>query len=106
MFERLRWALVESFVGAIALGYLFAQGVLHFVSIFAAPVQGWVTGNELRRMMPGTIASPGFPLRNALPELMEFLVLLLVWYVLMRWLYFNPFKKETLGPGSSPEQAE
>ena len=43
MLERLKRALVESFVGAIALGYLLAQGILHFVNIFASPIAGWVS---------------------------------------------------------------
>jgi len=40
---RLKQALIESYVGAIALGYLFAQGILHFVTIFASPVAGWLS---------------------------------------------------------------
>src|SRR6185437_5096899 len=42
MFERLKRTLVESYVGAIALGYLLAQVILHFVEIFASPVAVWV----------------------------------------------------------------
>jgi hypothetical protein len=38
MFNRLKRAVVESYVGAIALGYLFAQGMFRFVNIFASPV--------------------------------------------------------------------
>lgn len=40
MLNRLKRTLVESFVGAIALGYLLAQTILHFVNIFASPVVG------------------------------------------------------------------
>jgi predicted Kef-type K+ transport protein len=101
MFERLKRALVESFVGAVALGYLFAQAILHFVNIFASPVVGWVTRNEYREMIP---ASAGFSLRDTLPELIRFFLLLLVGYVLLRWLYFNPLKREMPAPGPSPKQ--
>jgi hypothetical protein len=31
MFKRLKKTLVESYVGAIGLGWLFAQGILHFL---------------------------------------------------------------------------
>lgn len=41
MFERLKRALVESYVGAVALGYPFAQAIMHFVNIFASPVSAW-----------------------------------------------------------------
>ena len=54
MFERLRRTLVETFVGAIALGYLLAQGILHFANIFTSPVTGWVARNEYREMTPRT----------------------------------------------------
>jgi len=35
-------------------------------------------------------AAMGFPYRHALPELISFLLLLLVWFALLRWLYWKP----------------
>lgn len=95
MLNRLKSALVESFVGTIALGYVLAQTIMHFVNIFASPITAWVARDEYRRLVPRSLApqSPaptGFPFRNALPELVSFLLLLLVWYVLVRWLYWKP----------------
>jgi hypothetical protein len=95
MLNRLKNALVESFVGTIALGYVLAQTILHFVNVFASPIAGWVARDEYRRLVPKSLApqSPaptGFPYRNALPELVSFLLLLLVWYVLLRWLFWKP----------------
>jgi hypothetical protein len=95
MLNRLKSALVESFVGTIALGYVLAQTIMHFVNIFASPITAWVARDEYRRLVPQSLApqSPtptGFPFRNALPELVSFLLLLLVWYVLVRWLYWKP----------------
>ncbi len=98
MLERLKRTLVESFIGAIALGYVLAQVIWHFVDIFVSPVSAWVTENELRNFTPHTTTSTGSYLQDALPELAAFLLLLLVWYVLLRWLYFKPFKKETAEP--------
>jgi hypothetical protein len=103
MFERLRRTLVETFVGAIALGYLLAQSILHFVNIFTSPLAGWVTRNEYREMMPRTASSAGFPLQLALPELIRFSLLLLVWYVLLRWLYFKPLKNDSYELAKNPE---
>lgn len=105
MFDQLRRGLVESYVGAFALGYLFAQGVLHFVNIFASPVAGWVSRKQYGQFVPRTEAPAGFSLQDALPELVRFFLLLLVWLVLMRWLYFKPLKQETPEPSQSPEQA-
>ena|SRR5712692_7328544 len=105
MFERLKRTLVQSYVGAIALGYLFAQGILHFVNIFTSPFAGWVMRNQYREFIARTTAPPGFSLQDALPELIKFFLLLLVWYVLLRWLYFNPLKKEASESAPNPEQA-
>jgi len=95
MFNRLKSALVESFVGAIGLGYVLAQTIIHFVNIFASPITTWIARDEYRRIVPQNLAQQssaltGFPFRNALPELVSFLGLLLVWYVLVRWLYWKP----------------
>ena len=106
MFDRLRQALVESYVGAIALGYLFAQAFLHFVSVFASPVAGWVSRKQYGALVPGPSTLPGFSLQEALPELVRFLVLLLVWLVLMRWLYLKPVKKQESESALNPAALE
>jgi hypothetical protein len=36
MFERLKQSVVESYIGAIALGWLLAQSLVHFANIFTA----------------------------------------------------------------------
>jgi hypothetical protein len=105
MFERLKRALVESYVGAIGLGYLLAQCILHFVSIFAAPVAGWVSRNDYRAIIPGGAAVAGFSVKDALPDLSRFVLLFVVWYVLVRWLYFTPPKTDAVEPEPNPEQA-
>jgi hypothetical protein len=105
MLNRLKRALVETYVGAIALGYLLAQGILHFVNIFASPVARWISRKEYGGLVPGTTALPGFSLQDALPELVRFSLLLLVWYALLRWLYVNSLAKEISEQAPNPEQA-
>jgi hypothetical protein len=102
MFERLKRALVESFVGAIALGYALAQSILHFVNIFTSPIAGWITRNEYREVVSSMRIPSRSSLQYALPELVRFLLLLGVWYVLLRWLYFKPLKRETPEPAPNP----
>jgi hypothetical protein len=104
MFERLKRAMVESFVGTVALGYLLAQCIMHFVGVFAAPIQDWVARKEYRDILSGTGRLTGFPFDFALPELVRFFLLLLVWYVLLRWLYFKPVKKVPSEPASDSGQ--
>jgi hypothetical protein len=96
---------LKGFELRVALGYLFAQGILHFVNIFVSPVAGWLSRKQYGGLVPGTAALPGFSLQDALPELVRFLLLLLVWFVLLRWLYFKPLKKETSESVPNPEQA-
>ena len=104
MLNRLKQALVESYVGAIALGYLLAQTILHFVGVFTSPVTGWFTQNTYR----GALASAGVPARSslqyALPEVIRFVVLLAIWYGLLRWLYFKPLQPTISEPRTNPEQ--
>jgi hypothetical protein len=99
----LKRALVESFVGAIALGYLLAQGILLFVNVFAAPIAGWVEQKQYREILSHA-AQTGFPFEDALPELAKSLGVLLVWYLLLRWLYFKTPKKETSESAPNREQ--
>jgi predicted Kef-type K+ transport protein len=93
--KRLKRSLVDSYVGAIALGYLLAQDVLHFVGIFASPLAGWVTRKEYGDILRRNGSVAAFSLQEALPEAAKFLVLLLVWYLLVRWLYFKPHATAT-----------
>lgn len=89
MFERLRRVLVESYIGAIALGWIFAQAILHFAYMFAAPVASWVTRRQYRGMLGAPAWPTGFFVQEALPELIKTLLLLAVGYVLLHWLYLR-----------------
>ena len=94
MFDRMKRIIVESFVGAIALGIMLEQLVLSFVNILTAPVARWLSPSP-----SAASVSTSFPFQAAVPNLVEFAVLLPVWYLLLRWLYFTPSRKEM------PEQA-
>lgn len=98
MLERLKKALVNSFVGAIALGWLFAQGILHFANVFSAPITAWLMRREVRGLMDSPAAQTGFSLQDALPDLVRSLALMLVGYFLLRWLYFKPLEQQTAEP--------
>ena len=104
MFKRLRKVLVESFVGAIALGWMLAEIVAHLVNAFAAPVAAWLARTEYKHVITAYDGPKGFIFQDALPELARFAILLLVWYVLVRWLYFTPVEKEGPKATENPEQ--
>ena len=52
MFKQLKSILVESYIGAIALGYLLAESVLYLVSVVAAPVTAWATRSGIEQRCP------------------------------------------------------
>jgi hypothetical protein len=104
MLQRLKTALTNSFAGAIALGWLFGQGIFHFAYIFSAPIAGWLTRREYYHGMADRVAfsTLRFSFREMLAELVRSLSLLLVAYILLRWLYYEP-SPET--PEPHPEQS-
>ncbi len=94
MLSRLKRSLVESFVGAICLGYLFAQGFIHLAYVLTAPIAGWISRKEYSALLKPEI-STRFYFQDALPELARAASLLLLGYILLRWLYFKPVTSET-----------
>ena|SRR5256885_2896530 len=105
MFERLKRSLVESFIGAIALGYLLAQTILYFVGIFSVPLTGWISRREYPELTSHSTARSGFPFGEATPQLVSFALLSVIWYILLRWLYFGPLKEEAPKPTLDSEKA-
>jgi hypothetical protein len=96
MLNRLKSALVDSYVGAVARGYMLAQCVLHFANVFANPIAGWITRAEYKDVINHGTPMVGFTFRDGLPELVRFVLLLAVWFVLVRWLYFTPPKQDVI----------
>ena len=98
-------ALVESYVGTVALGWLLADGLMDFVGIFSSPVANWISRNQLRVLAEHKTAPVGLSLQDGLPQLVKAFVILLVWYVLFRWLYLKPFKANSSEAAANLEQA-
>jgi hypothetical protein len=104
MLKRLKSALVDSYVGTIALGYLFAQGILHFVGIFSEPVRHWLAERELGELNVAKSASPAFSFKWGLSELFTSVFFLLITYGLLRWLYYPDAEKQDQGETTEPEE--
>jgi hypothetical protein len=102
--KRFKRTLVETYVGAIALGYLLAQDVLRLANIFAWPLEDWTTQKQAPEVMHGASAHAVL-LRDALTQSAAFLLLFLLWYILFRWLYLKPSERNEPEPTPSPEQA-
>ena len=98
MLERLKRGLVDNYIGAIALGWLLAQDIVHFVRIFSAPVAAWVSQNTYRAMTQKSTSASDFPFQASFPELVKTFLLFGIWFVLFRWLYSKPLRGNSLEP--------
>jgi hypothetical protein len=104
MLERLKSVLVDSYVGAIGIGLMFSQGIAIFANALTAPLRE----SLLHWGSSGTSglfsAAPGFRLQSILPELLNSAFLVLIGYVLLRWLYYPVAEKRDQEQTPEPEQ--
>lgn len=102
MLRQLKRTLVEMYIGTIALGWLLAEIVLQIVGIFSTPIASWVQRSEFGKIGGRVDVPTSFLLRDAGPAFVRSVMLLMIWYVLLRWLYIVPLDhenaKETTGP--------
>ena len=89
MLDRMKQSLVDSYVGAIGLGWLFASGIQSFAISFSESIAGWIERSEYRGIMV-TPPVTSFLLRDAVTNALRAFVLLLIGYILLRWLYYKP----------------
>ena len=104
MLERLKTALVDSYVGAIALGFMFSQGISQFVRTLINPVTVWVQQREYSQIYQAGGARAGFPFQSVLPQLLMSVFELLIAFGLLRWLYYPRTEKQDQEPAPEPEQ--
>lgn len=108
MLRRVKRALVESYIGAIALGYLLAEAILYFIGIFSAPVATWLADKRSAAIMNRPpISTTAFSLQATFPQLINFVVLIVIWYILLWWLYLEKPQTQTAmpKPASTQEQS-
>src|SRR5437016_305111 len=103
MFRRLKQALVESFVGAIALGWLLAQAITHCAHTIIAPLISWLLRDEYRAMTGHSVRPAALLLKDFVPELLRALALLIIGYFLLRWLFFVPVERATGSAVTDPK---
>ncbi len=112
MLKRVKRAVVGSYVGAIALGWIFARAISHFENALTGPLTFWTLGDAMGSIaaaMGRPLGAMGISAQNAIvqgvAELLRCAVLLGLGYLLLRWLYFEPVNDEAPGPaGSAPAQ--
>jgi hypothetical protein len=104
MLERLKTALVDSFVGAIALGWILAMGITRFVAIFVEPATVWVTRRQNWEIYSASSPSAAFPFQLVLSQLLTAAGYLLIGYGLLRWLYYPAAEKQDQEDMPEPDE--
>jgi nitric oxide reductase large subunit len=104
MFERLKTALVDSFVGAIAIGLLLSQGISQIVRVAFNPITVWLQQRQYSENYPVGAARAAW-LESMLPQLLMSAILLLIAYGLLRWLYFPSEERKDQDVASEPQQS-
>jgi hypothetical protein len=96
MLDRLKELLVESFVGAIALGLLLSNAIARLTNGLTMPVTDWL----VRTQFQGFSNRPPqpFTLRKGWPELIRAFVLFVIWCGLFYWLYFKRKPEQSSEP--------
>ena len=94
MLSRLKTALVSSFIGAITLGWVFAQAVLRLAYVFATPVASWISRREYGGVATNRTIPTSFFFQDAIPDLIRGCALLIFGYALLRWLYYKPLEAD------------
>jgi hypothetical protein len=92
MLKRIKKALVESFVGVIVVGSLFASGIVNFVMGIAAPLASWLSEWIQTTKDPAAYSNqlPPFPYQLLFHEWFAAALILPVAFLLLLWLYVVP----------------
>jgi hypothetical protein len=88
MLNRLKRALVDSYVGAIALGYLLGEGVEQLAMVVTAPFSEWIGLREMHWISPQNYLEPSFRFQPSIGPLVHGVFFVLLGLVLLRWLYY------------------
>ena len=104
MFKRLKNVLVDSFVGTIALGWIFAQGLKGLVDFLIEPATRWLTQRQYWVRTHSDSNPPVFPFPMAISYLLTSLFLILISYFLLRWLYYPTPEKHHQADMSETDQ--
>jgi hypothetical protein len=83
--KRVREILLTQYIGAITIGFIFAQAATHFINgITQVAAQYWTIQQDYRGVMG---APRSFPWASFIVSMSSVVLHLLVAFLLIRWLY-------------------
>jgi predicted Kef-type K+ transport protein len=107
MLDRIKKALVESFAGAIAIGWLLSEGIYHCAALIVSPLTIWAQMKLEQEQNPSRSIlyeqPQRFPYEQVGSQVLLILILLLLAFLLLRWLYIEPAPVQAL---DEPEEVE
>jgi NADH:ubiquinone oxidoreductase subunit 6 (subunit J) len=83
--KRIRKILLTQYIGAITIGFIFAQAMIQFIDNTALGAMRYWTPEEFQGSAMG--AARSFPWANFIVPLAAVVLQLLVGFLLIRWLY-------------------
>lgn len=95
MLNRMKTALVRSYVGAIATGWLLAECIYTVATALTLPLRMWLQLRIQQQQsfsvmgQPESLPAPRFQYEMAIPQLLSAVLLLLAAWGLLRWLYWS-----------------
>jgi len=106
MLSRLKAALVNSYIGAIATGWLLADGLYGVAGLITKPFELWYTIHYYRELLPTEpLPSARLALESALNGLIGGVVRLLLAFLLIRWLYWERPQSRAETPEDAPKES-
>ena len=98
--KRLKKALVESYVGAIAIGWTIADSATELANALGTPITTAIRQHMVQQIVGVTPTREPIDWKLSLPGIMSAIILLAVAYGLLRWLYYPSPQEESEVPAS------
>src|SRR5271157_160672 len=83
--KRIREILLTQYIGAITIGFIFAQAAIQFINELTLTAGRYWTAEETQGSVMG--ATRSFPWANFIVSMTSVALHLLVGFLLIRWLY-------------------
>jgi hypothetical protein len=88
MIERLKKALIDSYVGAITIGWMISDAGLKIATALALPILTWFRHHLVSETFGVKPSHEPIEWQLLIPGLISAVILLAFGYGLLRWLYF------------------
>jgi len=106
MLERIKKALVESFVGVLLVGSLFTASIMSLIGGISMPAANWLAAwvHQQNTSVSFPNQTPLFLYEQLIREGITAALFFLIAFLLLRWLYMEPVLENSNAP-EKPEES-